>query len=324
MSALRTVGIFGAISGVGLIGYYLFNKYKPTISEKQTESIKGQGYVLRLDTPEHRKLWAIVAQYSYDNVAKSQVIIDLKNKLLTQTPLIITDAEYNELQRAYSDMHQKNVFGEFVGKELAKLDSQKYWFEKRTQGIAEETFGFNKFGYGLSYQTNCAYNPSKGESNPCGYDYGKPFEQQIENGQYIGTNNYWRYAPNEYKDFFWRVPQPTGKDIAVVASNCVELDRHIKILIDRIADQTKNKPNENHRRVLAWYKDILEDFFEIHGCRDKIEKQRLLDSAKIQTLSAISQEKQVLGESQKSQNIYLGVGALVLLVSAGIIITNKN
>jgi hypothetical protein len=75
---------------------------------------------------------------------------------------------------------------------------------------------------------------------------------------------------------------------------------------------------------LVWYKDILEDYFEIKDCRNKIEKQRLLDSAKSQTLFAIKAEDTVLGENQKNQNIYLGAGALVLVLSTGILLSGGS
>lgn len=326
MSVLKTVGVIGAISGVGLIGYYLFNKYKPTLAQTQAEELKGQQYVIREDKPEYRKLWSIVAQYGYDNLGKNQAYLDLKNQLLTQNPLIITDNDYINLSRFYEDINTKGVGERILGKELYNLDNSKYWWEKRFQGIEDESFKSDKFGKGLAYQTNCEYNPSKGEKNPCAYNYSKPFPFPFNINQ-SGDKAYkqWlfeyylKYAVNESNNYFWKTPDPSGQDISLVASDCVQLDKDMKRLIDRIAEQTRTAPNENHRRVLVWYKDILEDAFQLHSCRDKIEKQRLLDMAKIQTLGAITQEKSVLGASEKNQNIYLGVGALVLVLSAGIL-----
>jgi len=310
MSVLKTVGVLGAISGVGLIGYYLLNKYKPTIADTQSEELRGQQYVIREDKPEHRKLWSIVVQYGYDNLGKNQALLDLKKQLLTQNPLIISNADYMNLSRFYADMNTKGVGEKVLGKELYSLDNSKYWWEKRTKGLEEEIFGFNKFGRSI-LGGNCAYNPTK-EENPCAYNYNVPFQ---------GGSDYYRYAPNEYMGYFWKLPAPSGKDISIGASNCVELDRDMKRLIDRIAEQTRTAPNETHRRVLVWFKDILEDNFQLYGCRDKIEKQRLLEMAKTQTLSSISQEKSILGAGQKNQNIYLGVGALVLVLSAGILVS---
>jgi hypothetical protein len=330
MSVLKTVGIFGAIGGVGLIGYYLFNKYKPTIANIQSEELKGQQYVLKEDKNEHRKLWSIVAQYGYDNLGKNQSYLDLKKQLLTQNPLIISNDDYLNLSRFYDDMNTKGVSERILGKDLYNLDNSKYSWEKKFQGIGDEIFGFNKFGSSI-LGGNCEYNPNK-EENPCAYNY-KPIETFLPlkgntNYDIVATNNnfnsYWKYAPKESMAYFWNIPQPTGKDIKISASNCVELDRDIKKLIDRIAEQTRTTPDEKLRIVLTWYKSILQDNFELFGCSDKVEKQRLLDIAKITTLGAISAESSVLGKNQKDQNIYLGVGALVLVLSAGILASSGS
>jgi hypothetical protein len=289
MSVLKTAGIFGAIGGIGMIGYYLLNKYKPTIDKQQTFDIKGQGHILTNDTPENRQLWSIVAQYGYDNLGKSQDILNLKKQLLTQNPLIIDDAQYRNLSTFYSDLHSKGVFEQVVGTKFAQLDNQKYWWEKRTKDIKDENWG---------------YIP---------YDYAIPF----------GGNDYWRWS-GESQSFFWRTPDPSGKGISIPDTNCATLDYSIKRIQDRIVEQTRTQPNEDRRRVLAWYKDILEDYFEIKNCRNKIEKQRLLDSAKSQTLFAIKAEDSVLGENQKNQNIYLGLGALVLVLSTGILLSGGS
>jgi hypothetical protein len=310
MSVLKTAGVFGVIGGVGLIGYYLLNKYKPTISEQQTFDIKGEGYVLILDTPEHRKIWSIVAQYGYDNLGQDNRYLTLKKRLLTQNPLLISTDEYVLLSRSYMDINEKGVYEEVLGSVFSKYDNSKFQFKKRTQGIADERWTSDEFGKGLGYSTNCEYNPFK-ETNPCAYNYGVPFK----------GNDYWRYAPNESGIAFRSPPSESGLDISLIADDCVELDRDMKRLTNRIAEQTKNEPNEDKRRVLAWYQDILEDAFQLHNCRDKIEKQRLLDFAKTQTLSAIKAEDSVLGKSKKDENLYLGLGALIIVLSASVVMS---
>ena len=290
MSVLKTVGVFGAIGGVGLIGYYLLDKYKPTVDKQQTFDIKGEGYVLIDDTPKNRELWSIIAQYGYNNLDKRQEILNLKNQLLTQNPLIITNAQYFSLSQFHIDMHSKSIFEKIVGAKFAELNSnQKYWWKKRTEDVKDENWG---------------YIP---------YDYSKPFSGK----------DYWRWS-GESKEFFWKTPDPSGKGISIPDTNCASLDYSLKRIQDRIVEQTRNQPNEDRRQVLVWYKDILEDYFELKGCRDKIEKQRLLDSAKSQTLFAIKSEDSVLGENQKNQNIYLGVGALVLVLSTGILLSGGS
>jgi len=321
MSVLKTVGVLGTISGIGLVGYYFLNKTKPNIAKQQAFDIKGEGYVLPKDKEEYRIYWAKLAQYSYDNIAKQNSTLDLKVQLLTQKPLIITQQQLQELSRAENEVTLLNIQDEVLGKNRPSRTDNN--FEKRTKTIEDISLRESE----MAFRTKCDYNPSKGEKNPCGYTYkpiegytplNKPFASQLN------FEAYYKYAPNEFQGYFWKLPNPSGEDISIGANNCVELDRDIKRLIDRIADQTKKNPNENLRRVLYWYKSILEDYSELNQCRDKIEKQRALDIAKTATLSSIDQEKSVLGKSQKNENLYLVVGASVLVIGLGIVLTGGN
>lgn len=321
MGILKTVGVLGTISGIGLVGYYFLNKTKPTVSQQQVFDIKGEGFVLKQDKEEYRIYWTKLAQYSYDNITKQQSTLDLKVQLLTQKPLIITQQQLQELSRAENEITLLNIEDEILGKNRPNRTDND--FEKRTKNIEDVSLRES----GIAFKTKCEYNPSKGEKNPCGYSF-KPIEGYVPSNKpfasQLNGENYYRYAPNEFQGYFWRLPNPSGQDISIGANNCAELDRDIKRLIDRIAEQTKKNPNENLRRILYWYKSILEDYSELNLCRDKIEKQRLLDFAKAGTLSAISQEKSVLGESKKNENIYLGAGAFVLVLGVGILLGNRN
>ena len=118
MGALKTVGVLGAVSGIGLIGYYLLNKTKPTISKEQKAELQGQLYVLKDDKPEYRKIWSILAKYGYDNIENGRPdsqYFPLINKLLTQNPLIISERENKLLRDALrqievSGNRENNVF----------------------------------------------------------------------------------------------------------------------------------------------------------------------------------------------------------------------
>ena len=329
MSVLKTVGVIGAIGGIGLIGYYYLNKSKPNIAQQQITDIKGEGWTLAQDKPAHRNIWSVVAQYGYDNLdlGQNNRYLDIKNKILTQNPLTLTDNDYILLTSSLSAMNDKGIFEKLVGSDNSKIDAVLWQFVKKTQGIGEEIFGYDQTGDKIKQGINCSYNPSKGEKNPCAYNFtafpsyvpktGSPYQLIYANQS--NFDNYFKYAPSEYIGYFRELPNPSGEDIKVSAENCIELDRDIKRLIDRIADQTKNNPNSNLTAVLLWFKAILEDYFLIHSCRDKIEKQRLLNIAKTETLSSISQETSVLGKNVKEQNLYLGVGAFVLVASVGIL-----
>jgi hypothetical protein len=60
--------------------------------------------------------------------------------------------------------------------------------------------------------------------------------------------------------------------------------------------------------------------FASNSCSDKIETQRQKETAVLITKTSIEQEKKVLGSSKKEENIYIGVGALVLLVGLFIVV----
>ena len=336
MSVLKTVGVVGAISGVGLIGYYLLNKYKPTISQEQKAELQGQLYVLKDDKPEYRKFWSIVAKYGVDNLSNGNVNNDyfpLINKLLTENPLVISDWQNVILKDALRDIQNKNgvsqeptVLYSIIGEDLKKWLQNGGWrdvyFEKKksvnTENLVEQKFTNRAYNYSVPFNKTVKGMPDD--------EYWKKFGNSGLNAnerfkQEWFFDNYLQYGLDEYKSFFNRLPDPSGQGIEIIADSCKNLDYAIKTIIDRIAEQTKNRPNETHRRVLVWFKSILEDYFQLQGCRDTIEKQRLIDMAKTQTISSIKAEDSVLGASQKNQNIYLGVGALVLVLSAGILVS---
>jgi len=334
MSVLKTVGVVGAISGVGLIGYYLLNKYKPTISQEQKAELQGQLYVLKEDKPEYRKFWSIIAKYGSDNLSDGNYNNDyflLINKLLTENPLVISDYQNGILKSALRDIENKNgvsqeptVLYSIIGEDLKKWLQNGGWrdiyFEKKksvnTENLVEQKFTNRAYDYSVPFNKSVKGMPDD--------EYWK----KISNtglGKNIKSNwffdNYRQYSLDEYSQYFESEPDPSGLGIQIIADNCKNLDYSIKTIQDRIAEQTKNRPNETHRRVLVWFKNILEDYFQFKGCRDTIEKQRLIDSAKSQAIFSIKAEDSILGENQKNQNIYLGVGALVLVVSTGILLS---
>jgi len=334
MGALKTVGIVGAISGVGFIGYYLLNKYKPTISQEQKAELQGQLYVLKEDKPEYRKFWSIIAKYGSDNLSDGNYNNDyflLINKLLTENPLVISDYQNGILKSALRDIENKNgvsqeptVLYSIIGEDLKKWLQNGGWrdiyFEKKksvnTENLVEQKFTNRAYDYSVPFNKSVKGMPDD--------EYWK----KISNtglGKNIKSNwffdNYRQYSLDEYSQYFESEPDPSGLGIQIIADNCKNLDYSIKTIQDRIAEQTKNRPNETHRRVLVWFKNILEDYFQFKGCRDTIEKQRMIDSAKSQAIFSIKAEDSILGENQKNQNIYLGVGALVLVVSTGILLS---
>ena len=204
-------------------------------------------------------------------------------------------------------MNNKNVFWEvYTGKKSTSLItawSNPYYlvknqWDKRTKNIEDQ------------------------EWRDVGYDF-KPFSKEcFENKDSAKCKeDYWKYATPEEYGYFNIPPDPSGKKLHITIRDCATLDGLIKRQQERISQQIQRQPNPSRTKVLMWYKEIYEDYFELNTCRDRIEQQRLLDSAKTQTLFAIRAEDSVLGASQKNQNIYLGVGALVLVVSTAILLS---
>jgi hypothetical protein len=346
MSVLKTVGVIGAISGIGLIGYYYLNKKKPTIAKEQKAELQGQLYVLKQDKPEYRQIWSILAKYGYDNISKGSPDSDylpLINKLLTQNPLVLSAWENTILTEALRDVQSKNrpsqeptVFYSLIGADLKKWLQNSinggwdglYFQKKSSENLVEQTFTslYQKEGI------KCGVD-SITKKDLCAFNYSTPFNKAFSgmpDDAYWNRNggkdrwifdNYLQYAISDHQSFFRGAPNITGLGINILANDCVELDRAIKRIIDKIAEQTRTAPNEKRRKVLSWYKDILEDYSEFQACRDKIEQQRALDLAKQVTVSSITAEASVLGENQKSQDIYLGIGAVVLVLSTAILLS---
>ena len=117
--------------------------------------------------------------------------------------------------------------------------------------------------------------------------------------------------------------------------SCTQLDKLIKDVRDKVvAERLKPTPYnyglnkgltvnvEYYIQALVDQKAMLELLFAQYNCSDKIETLRQNESALLITKTAIEQEKTVLGSSKKEQNIYIGIGALTLLV--GLIILVKK
>ena len=104
-------------------------------------------------------------------------------------------------------------------------------------------------------------------------------------------------------------------------NNCVSLDLTIKKLIDKIASESlKPKQDKFYISALQDRKGIYEAQFAKNQCSDKIEKSRQIESSILLTQQAIKSEQAVLPKNNTEQNIYIGAGALILLVGLYIIV----
>jgi hypothetical protein len=119
--------------------------------------------------------------------------------------------------------------------------------------------------------------------------------------------------------------QQVQNEFGSLPHNCASLDKDLKRLAESILTQRKKSPLPNLQQKA--YIDGLESkkrdwevIWATRGCRDIIENIRLQSFAVTETSSAIKQEKSVLGTSNKNQNLYIGLGGLVMLVGLYIVL----
>jgi hypothetical protein len=104
--------------------------------------------------------------------------------------------------------------------------------------------------------------------------------------------------------------------------SCIQLDKLIKDVRDRIVLERGKLSSEYYLRALLNHKIALESIFASNSCADKIETLRQKESAVLITKQSIEQEKAVLKPANTDQRIYIGTGALILLV--GLYILTKK
>lgn len=103
--------------------------------------------------------------------------------------------------------------------------------------------------------------------------------------------------------------------------DCYKLDLNIKKIQDEIADlNIKGDLSSPYLKSLHGQKTANQMAFDGKNCQYDIEFKRLNESADLITSKSIEQERKVLGSSKIEQNIYLGVGAISLLVMLLIVI----
>jgi hypothetical protein len=104
---------------------------------------------------------------------------------------------------------------------------------------------------------------------------------------------------------------------ATEIKECIVLDKLIKEYLGRRSDLLKQKLAGGVNQSLLDETQKLfnqsEDKFSKMNCRQKIEFLRLNETAVLDLEEAIKSEETVLGKNKREQNIYIGLGAIVLL-----------
>lgn len=108
------------------------------------------------------------------------------------------------------------------------------------------------------------------------------------------------------------------------SENCYKLDENIKLITDELAVETKKLitggANREYIKSLQSRKSSYEINFSQSDCRNKIEEDRLKESANLLTKTAIGQEKNVVDKSFNLQKVYIGVGALILIIGLYVVL----
>ena len=106
--------------------------------------------------------------------------------------------------------------------------------------------------------------------------------------------------------------------------DCLALDKVYKEYIVRKSDLLKQKLAGGVNQSLL--DETLKKFYETEEkflkmkCRQKIEYLRLNETAVLDLEQAIKSEASVLEKNKKEQNLYIGLGAIVLLTGFYILI----
>lgn len=123
-----------------------------------------------------------------------------------------------------------------------------------------------------------------------------------------------------YNTLMSEARQKVQDEFGVGENNCVSLDLLLRKLGDRIASETKKPtPDKQYLTAIIEFRSAMQYQFDTNRCLDKIEKSKQIESALLLTKSAIKDELSVDTKSNVEQKIYIGVGALVLLVGLYII-----
>lgn len=109
-------------------------------------------------------------------------------------------------------------------------------------------------------------------------------------------------------------------------NDCIVLDQKIKTTQDKIVEMKRKKLGKSWTYLDEVLLNSetgslarLEGTFINSSCRNKIEYKRLVDLGEIASETAIEQEKTLLPKNEKEQYVYIGLGAVVILVGLYII-----
>ena len=105
--------------------------------------------------------------------------------------------------------------------------------------------------------------------------------------------------------------------------DCFKLDENLKLITNEISDNIlKQNLAPSYLNSLKLQKNFLELSFVSENCIAVIEKKRLNESAEMLNKESIKQEDSIIKKNYKEQYLYIGFGAIVLLL--GLYIVKKG
>jgi len=108
-----------------------------------------------------------------------------------------------------------------------------------------------------------------------------------------------------------------------INQDCVKLDENLKLITNEISeDILKQSLTPSYLKSLKNQKSFLELNFISKNCRLVLEKKKLEQSAEILNKESIKQEDSIIKKNYKEQYLYIGFGAIVLLL--GLYIVKKG
>lgn len=102
-----------------------------------------------------------------------------------------------------------------------------------------------------------------------------------------------------------------------ITNNCKQLDVTLRNIILKIAEEgqklVSGNPNKIFLEALQKQKIILQNIFTTNQCAIEIENERLDESGLLLTKQSIEVEESLKNNTAVDQNIYIGVGGLLLI-----------
>jgi len=101
-------------------------------------------------------------------------------------------------------------------------------------------------------------------------------------------------------------------------SACIKIDEEIRSISKQITDSTKEELELN--KLLSEKKRVFNSIL----CSDSLEQKKQEQNAKIITEESIKAENKILEKNKKEQYLYIGFGAVILLVGLYVVTRNRK